>query len=303
LIVTAIQHQLARLLVGAILTVGSAAGIARAQDDDEVHDRAEAIQQERLAAEQMRLVVEKEVKNSLRHWMASLYGKETSARAHLEKLLNEALNKLKTDCQPTEAQLKKLEVAGRGDIKRFMDRLDEVARLVDDAQGEPGDIETVAIELNSARNFMNTRLFAEGSLFFKTRTALGLQYPLAIARAIDSLQGSLRLKEGQRAQLLQLLRRETRPPVRYGEGSDLALVLHQASAIPEETFRKTLSEAQWRELSRWMTTYAEGSGSKEVLRKNGFLFDDTPVLTHSGKPGDGVTHEDNRREINRVNRD
>jgi hypothetical protein len=303
LIVAAIQHQLVRLLVSTILIVGSAAGTARAQEDDEVHDKAEAIQQERLAAEKMRLVMEKEVKYSLRQWMAKLSGKETTARAHLEKLLNDALSNLKRDCQPTEAQLKKLEIAGRGDIKRFMDRLDEVARLVDNAQGEPGDLETVASKLNSARNFMNTRLFAEGSLFFKTRTALGLQYPLAIARAIDSLQGSLRLTDGQRTQLLELLRRETRPPVRYGKGSDLALVLHQASAIPEETFRKTLSEGQWRELSRWMTTYAEGSGSIEVLRNNGFVFDDTPVLTHSSKPGDGVTHEDNRREINRVNRD
>ena len=212
--------------------------------------------------------------------MAKLFGKETGARAHLEKLLNDALNKLKRDCQPTEAQLKKLEIAGRGDIKRFMDRIDDVVRLVDNAQGEPGELETVALKLNSAKDFMNTRLFAEGSLFFKTLTAVGLQYPLAIARAVDSLQGSLHLKEGQRVQLLELLRRETRPPAKFGKASDLALVLHQASAIPKAKFRNTLSEAQWRKFSRWMTTYAEGSGNKDVLRKNGFVFDDTPVLTH-----------------------
>jgi hypothetical protein len=303
LIVTAIQHQLVRLLAVVILIVGSAAGAVRAQEDDEVHEKGEAIQQEQLLARQMQLEIKKQFKSSFSHLMANFSGKETSVRAHLEKLLNNALNQLKTDCQPTEAQLKKLEIAGRGDIKRFIDGLDEVVRVLDDAAGDLGEVEVVALKLNEARDFMKTRLFAEGSLFFKTLTTGNLQYPLTIARAVDSLQGSLHLKEGQRAQLLELLRRETKPPVRYGKGSDLALVLYQASAIPEETFRKTLTEAQWRQLSRWMTTYAEGSGSQEVLRKNGFVFDDTPILTHR-EPVERATHNnDNRGAIDRNNRD
>jgi hypothetical protein len=298
----AIQHQLVRLLAGVILIVGSAAGTARAQEDDEVLKKVEANQEEQLAAEQVRLEMKKELKVALKHWMAKLSGNQVSVRAQLEKLLKDALSKLKADCQPTEAQLEKLEIAGRGDIKRFLDRLDEVVRVVDDDEGDLGKLEMIGMKLNKSRDFMNTKLFAEGSLFFKTLSRNNLQYPLAIARAVESLRGSLRLNDSQRSQLLELLRRETRPPVKYGKGSDLALVLHQASGIPQEKFRKTLSEAQCRELSQWITTYAQGSGSTEVLRKNGFVFDDAPVLTHR-EPARGVTDKDGPRDIDRINRD
>jgi hypothetical protein len=122
-------------------------------------------------------------------------------------------------------------------------------------------------------------LFGEDSLFFKTLVKNDLRYTLSVARAVEALQGNIGLKDHQRTELLELIIRETRPPRTYGNASELAFVLFQASRISVDKLRRILNESQWREMSRWMTTYEQGAGSEAVLRRNGFVFDDEPILT------------------------
>jgi hypothetical protein len=74
------------------------------------------------------------------------------------------------------------------------------------------------------------------------------------------------LKQHQRTELLKLLLRETRPPRKYGEASDTALLLFQASTVPADKIRQILDEAQWREMYRWMSAYKQGAGSEDVLK-------------------------------------
>jgi hypothetical protein len=189
------------------------------------------------------------------------------------------IGRVTTDCHPTDVQVKKLRLAAKGDIKRFMDRLDWLARKYDNALGELEELEAISLEAAKAKITLNAGLFGEDSLFFKTLVTTGLQYPVAVARAVDSFQGALRLKERQRTELLDLLLRETRPPRKFGKSSDIALVLFQASRIPIEKIRRVLDESQSREMFRWIDTYQQGAGSEAVLRRNGFVFDDEPVLT------------------------
>ncbi len=163
--------------------------------------------------------IKKAYKDELARWMASPSGTNVNLHAQLETQLRDALVKLKADCRPTESQVKKLELAGRGDIKRFMDRLEQAARDFDNAPGE-----------------------------------------------------------------------------------DMALVLFQASKVPADKIRRILDEAQWREMSRWMTIYTQGAGREDALKRNGYVFDFEPILTHH-QPAEPVTKDDGPREIEQINRD
>ena len=72
-----------------------------------------------------------------------------------------------------------------------------------------------------------------------------------------------------------LLLRETRPPRRFGNAPDVALVLFQASRLPEAKLRPIFDYAQWRIVSQWMAVYINGSSGKRQLTRNGFVFEDT----------------------------
>ena len=103
--------------------------------------------QQQRAIDMGRADAKKEYKDQLEHWMASPSGTKGSIRAQLETQLRNALDKLKADCRPTESQVKKLELAGRGDIKRFMDRLDQAVRDFDDAPGEFDRLQMINVEV------------------------------------------------------------------------------------------------------------------------------------------------------------
>jgi hypothetical protein len=292
------------LLVTLVLVIAGIGEVARAQDDEEKDEKVEVNQneQQQRAIDLVRAEAKKEYKDRLVRWITSPSGTRVSVRAQLETQLEGILDKLKADCHPTEAQMKKLRLAAGGDIKRFMDRLDCVVKNVDDTDGELDKLEFVAFEMRKARNAMNAGLFGEDSLFYKTLVKNNLRYPIAIARAVDALQGNLRLKQHQRTELLELLLRETRPPRKYGKASDTALLLFQASTVPADKIRRILDEAQWREMCRWMTTYKQGAGSEDVLKRNGFVFDDLPILTHQ-KPAGPVAKDDGQSDVERNNRE
>jgi hypothetical protein len=282
----------------------SAGAVARAQDDEEKDEKVEVNQngQQQRAIELARAEAKKEYKDQLVRWMTSPSGTRVSVRAQLETQLEGILDKLKADCRPSDAQMKKLRLAAGGDIKRFMDRLDRLVRNVDDTDGELDKLELIAFEMRKARNAMNAGLFGEDSLFYKTLVKNNLRYPMAVARAVDALQGNLRLKQHQRTELLELLLRETRSPRKYGKASDTALLLFQASTVPADKIRQILDEAQWREMCRWMSAYKQGAGSECVLKRNGFVFDDLPILTHQ-QPAGPVANAEGQSDVERNHRD
>ena len=68
-------------------------------------------------------------------------------------------------------------------------------------------------------------------------------------------------------QLAELLLKETRPPRKFGDAPDVALVLFQASRIPEAKIRPIFDDAQWRIMSRWMAVYIQESLGRRNLEE------------------------------------
>ena len=162
--------------------------------------------------------------------------------------------------------MRKLQVAGKGDAKRLMDRLDDIARRLDDPAADVHELANAladwkTIELNWRKDFLGP-----GSLLTKTlltslspdqaalrELALAKEgrprYEWSIAGAMQSLRANLGLSDHQTQQLSRLLLKETRPPKKFGNASDIALVLRQASGLPEETLhpdlrRRSVANAQ-----------------------------------------------------------
>ena len=228
-------------------------------------------------------------------WVISQFPTRVKPRDQLELRLVRRLRELELECHLTPGQVTKLQLAGHGDIKRFMDRFDHIARTMEDPRSSINDLRAAMLEMDDLERSAGQRLFGEDSLFGKTLAGTldqdqaaareksmlernKLRYRATVTTAVRTLQRNLGMNEEQRAALAELLLKETRPPRKFGDAPDVALVLEQASRIPEEKIKPIFDEEQWRIVRRWMAVYIRGASGQQTLKRNGFVFDDEPAL-------------------------
>jgi hypothetical protein len=94
----------------------------------------------------------------------------STARMLLETRLEEKIASIDRICGLTSVQIQRLELAGRGDVKRFFDRVDSIQsqfRKGPDTDDERGRAwpETLEAETAALRRTLNTGMFEDGSLF------------------------------------------------------------------------------------------------------------------------------------------
>jgi hypothetical protein len=123
----------------------------------------------------------------------------TDARARLLRRLRANVESVDRVCRLTDAQKQKLKLAGRGDIKRLSDRIEDLrerlqSRYFADENGR--QLEAMARELSRIgsplRREMELGPFGDGSLFAKTLRTL-----LTPDQAAEYAQGRLRLPAAQ----------------------------------------------------------------------------------------------------------
>jgi hypothetical protein len=300
------------VLVVVVLFIAGTGAVARAQDDWEQEEKVEAIRQEDLQkfrVEQQRQRLQMAYKAQFDHWLSLQFRPPGKARDRLEMRLAGRLRELETECHVTAAQMKKLQLAGRGDIKRFMDRVNHVASVMEDPGSSVEDLRAARLEMIDLGTLAGPRLFGDDSLLCKTlgstldqdqaaareRALLernAVRHRTTIDRVVKAIQDNLGMNEAQGTRLAELLLRETRPPRKFGNAPDVALVLFQASRIPEARIRPIFDDAQWRIMSRWMAIYVRGASGEETLNRNGFVFDDDTSVT----PPDHVKRLSNKHE-------
>jgi hypothetical protein len=188
------------------------------------------------------------------------YGGAAGARGRLDALLALYVEDLDRACQLTEAQKKKVDLAGRGDIKRFFDRCESVKQkclgLVRvDPQGQ-----AVWQEISPLQRTLQAGLFSQDSLFYRSLPHTltpdqSLHYAAAarereeyhhratVELAVLSLGQQLVLREAQRQELVRLLLKETKPPRKSGIYDYYHLVF-QLPRLPEEKWNALLDAPQ-----------------------------------------------------------
>jgi hypothetical protein len=196
---------------------------------------------------------------------------DETVRDRLESRLIRVLDQVDQMYDLTPEQQKKLELAGRGDIKRFLDRVSELKTRLDQTEGDRIEVRLAAHDIASLRSEFQRNDFDDDTLFSKTLKRMltpeqraryedrdrVAAYRTRVNWVLMPLRRELGLSRTQHLRLLELIAKETRPLRKYGELDEDAILL-QASRLPATRLRPIFDEAQWRRLgkrferARWM---------------------------------------------------
>ena len=210
-----------------------------------------------------------------------------SGREHLDSLLMLNLNQVEQSCKLSEAQKKKLLLAGRGDIKHFLDRVAEARKVFDRFRLDQNKVGEIVQETQPLAATLNAGLFGQGSFFAKTvgatltpeqanhfkesiRERNRFRYRAKVRLAVTNLDNALGLTADQRQRLIDLVLQETTPPekpVPNGQYESY-VVLYKISQVPEAKVRSILDNAQWQALNQQLQ---QARGMEQFLRSNGYL--------------------------------
>ena len=194
----------------------------------------------------------------------------------LEKRLVSRISELRDLYHLSEPQVEKLQLAGRGDIKRYTDRLDSLVKRMTESEDS-----SLAREMGDLERALD-RLFDDGSLLSKTvvntlskdqlarieatiRQENMLRYRDAVKQAAHSLAGLANLSALQTDELSNLILAETRPPRRFGQ-SEYAMVMLQLSRLPESKLKPIFLEAQWKLLKQHIASWDDAGSIFEIRR-------------------------------------
>ncbi len=215
-------------------------------------------------------------------------GWRAGAQREFENRLAEQVDQFDRICELSESQKKKLLAAGRGDIKRFTDRLEEARRRLPEVHGNflAHGLNVARQEAGLLKKEREAILAGEGFFFRQalrhtlTEAQLGryrkdiedrraYRHRAAVRWTVVMLARSLGLTDDQRRRFEAVLLEETRPP-REDEfgGADYPILMYevvmdQAAKIPEAKIKPIFDDLQWRVLSReFAVARDQGAGLK-----------------------------------------
>jgi len=290
--------RIAWLILAIVIAVAAFGPSVRAQDDDD-----ESTPQVKAAPPQQVMIHE----DDFDRWLFGRLGDKNAARLRLEAILTTRVEKVARQCSLTEGQKRKLLVAGRGDIKRLFDRVEEMRPKRDGDEDDRTAFQQFLEEMRPLRVDSSGDVFGEGSIFAKVfkmtlTTVQSAQYEKvaregALSRhratirwVVATLDTVLELNAEQHGQLEALLAEHTRPPRYFGE-YDYYGVLFQASKLAESRFKSILSDGQWTKLSQHI---AESQRLLPTLKAGGFIPDDD-VAAAAGSNGQPAANLQNKR--------
>lgn len=269
------------LVFGSVVVVGLAlpgSRIVLGQDDWDAAEKAA----QPLPAAAVRLAAPQIQMKDFERW--AFGGKSV---AEVERLLMTRstllLAPVERACELTEAQREKLELAARGDVRRFVCEIDEARESFSALRNDPQKIQQVFQLAQQFQTRINSGFFDEHSLLNKVlKTTLTpeqsreyeqheqerrrFRYEAKVELALTVLETGVPLNEKQRQQFLKVLLDETEPPKHFGQQAYYE-ILYQASKVDEEKIKPIFDDAQWRAIRQVLAT---AEGMLPLLNRNGF---------------------------------
>ncbi|MFI5459490.1 MAG: hypothetical protein ACHRXM_29035 [Isosphaerales bacterium] len=275
-----------RLLVVMALAVAATGPLARAQDFFEKHEIDEA------ALPLLHFGV------SNQQFDQRVFGSGGAAqfRRRVELSLTARVSDVDRICQLTAVQKKKLLLAGRGDIKRFFDHVEESRQKIEHESIDLDELRAILQEFQRRLARSRFDLFGEKSLFQKslkntltaeqfatfqkiTRDVVAAHHRTTITWVAGIMDTTLRLSKEQHRRFEELLVNETRPPMRFGE-YDYYGLMFQLSRLPDARLRPIFDGDQWSKLSLGL---AEAVRLEQTLKEGGFVPDDQVAEAATGR--------------------
>jgi hypothetical protein len=242
--------------------------------------------------------------NQFDQWVFQNWQSAQAARTHLEKLLGLQIDDVDRAGQLTEAQRKKMQLAGGGDIKRFFEQVEVVRRKFLLVRKDQQKFNEIWQDIQPLQMTISAGLFDDGSLFHKTlrktltaqqsiryeqnqRDRRAFRYQAKVDLAVAMLENAMPLRDEQRQRFTRLLMEETKPPRKSGQ-YDYYVIMWQASRLPEDKLRPLFDAAQWKVLCQQFT---QMRGMEQFLKQNGGLALD----------GDGSASDDAEPQPTKTN--
>jgi hypothetical protein len=267
-------RNVAALLVLALWVMVSGRVVVAAPDDVVAAPAAEAAVEERVFIDEA----------NFDQWIFQGRGDANTARERIESALQLQIEEVHRVCILTEAQKKKLTLAGKGDAKQFFAEVEVAREKFRAVQNDPNAFNGIWQDIQPLQQKLSHGLYGEKSFFAKTlrRTLTAEQtdkhqanlderrqyrYRVLVEVGVTSLENSVPLRHEQHRALVKLVLEKTQPPQAFGR-YDNYVIMHQLSTLPENEVKAVLSDRQWEMLERQMGQFR---GMLPVLRQNGIL--------------------------------
>ena len=187
-------------------------------------------------------------------------------------------------CGLSEQQKAKLQLASRGDMKRFFDDVDVVRQKFLQVRHDRNAFNQIWKDIQPLQLRIKNGLFEQESLLHKVvRRTLNMQqmakyetaeqerrrfhYEAKVAAVMTMIESGMPLRDEQRQRLLKVILAETQPPKRFGQ-YDYYVVMYKLSKIPQDKLKPIFAAGQWRVMQK---QFAQGRGMEQFLQQNGFL--------------------------------
>jgi hypothetical protein len=221
------------------------------------------------------------------HWVFGGGARNASqGRERIESLLTLHMESVDRACGLSDDQKRKLQLAGRGDIKRFFASVEEVRTKFREARNDQHRFNQIWQDVQPLQTKVNSGFFDDVSLFYKVlKRTLGpeqsakyerqelerrkFRYETKIGLAIAILENGMPLRDQQRQRFMNVLVKETQPPKRFGQAHyDYYVVMLHAAKLPEGKLKPIFDDAQWRALSQQFT---QAKAMEPTLRSSGII--------------------------------
>jgi hypothetical protein len=208
----------------------------------------------------------------------------SAARTRLESLLKLKLREVEQTTSLTPAQRKKMELAARGDLKRFFDDVEDRRREFQTVRQDQNKFGAFYQTLMPLQLAFQSGMFGTGSVFTKTlRKTLDtdqfarydaevrqrnlFRYRARVGLVVANLDQAVGLTVDQRRRLTTLIVDETRPPRKFSQ-YDTQVVLYQLVRLDEAKVRPIFNEAQWNFMKQQLQN---ARAYEQILTRQGVL--------------------------------
>lgn len=217
-----------------------------------------------------------------------IYGnrlRTSTAVQYLESLLDVRLAEVGRACKLSDSQLDRLRLAGRGDIKRFGDRVAEVHADFDRLKRDQSRMNDLFQRVQPLAAQLNAGLFGDGSIFAKSigttltpeqaeaqraaaRAKARYRYRAKVLLAVANLDAAVGLTSDQQRRYVAAILDGTTPPERPGGQYEGSIILLKIATTPEPSVRPIFDDEQWALLQQ---QFAQARAMEPFLRANGHL--------------------------------
>ncbi len=273
----ALKHLPVLAALLAVVTVGQN---AYAQDllNEDVEEAVVAPQQQFMIGEE-----------NFNAWVFGNARDPNTAKSKLETQFKLQVDEIGRVAKLSDGQKKKLELAARGDMKRFFDLVEDKRRSFQLVKNDQNKFNEFYQELRPLQTKINAGLFDDDSFYAKTvkrtldpdqnlsydqvvRERQLYRYRTQVNLVITNLDNAVGFRAEQRRQITKIILEQTRPPKKSGQ-YDNYVILYQLSKLPEARLKPFFKEPQWLTFKRQLDN---AQRLEQFLKTQGILPDEFP---------------------------